>query len=146
MKVILLRDVARLGKRSEVKDVPAGHALNFLIPQKLALPATPENLRRIEKEHAHHAEKTAHHEADFKVALETLSKEAIELSAQANAQGHLFKGIHAADIALRFKELNIPISADEIDLAHPIKEVGEHTVLLRTPTQQSSCIVRIIPL
>ena len=46
MKVILLRDVAKIGKRFEVKEVPTGHALNFLIPKKLAEPATTEALRR----------------------------------------------------------------------------------------------------
>lgn len=144
MKVILLRDVARIGKRSEVKDVPAGHALNFLIPRKMALPATAENLRRTEKEQAHHAAKSAHHDADFKATLLMLSTTPVELSMDANAQGHLFKGIHAADIALRFKELNIPIEVSEIEVSHPIKEVGDHTVSLRAGNQSGTFTLRII--
>lgn len=144
MKVILLRDVARIGKRSEVKDVPAGHALNFLIPRKMALPATTENLRRIETEHAHHAAQSAHHDADFSAALLTLSTTPIELPMEANAQGNLFKGVHAADIALRFKDLNIPIEVNEIELLHPIKEVGDHIVSLRAGSQSGTFTLRIV--
>lgn len=146
MKVILLRDVARIGKRGEVKEVPTGHALNFLIPRKLALPATPENLKRTEQERAHNTEKAAHHDADFKAALATLSAAPVELKAQANAQGHLFKGIRAADIAVRFQELSIPIDVSEIVLEQPIKEVGEHTVTLSSKNERGTCTVRIIPL
>lgn len=144
MKVILLRDVARIGKRSEVKDVPAGHALNFLIPRKMALPATAENLKRIEKEHAHHAARSAHHDADFEKTLRTLSTTPVELPMEANAQGHLFKGVHAADIAIRFKELSLPIEINEIELLHPIKEVGDHTVSLHSGDKNGTFILRIV--
>ena len=50
MKVILLKDVPRIGRKFDVKDVPDGHALNFLIPRKLALRGTPDAIARIEKE------------------------------------------------------------------------------------------------
>ncbi len=46
MRVILLRDIARLGRKGEIKDVPDGHAFNFLIPGKHAVPATAENTKR----------------------------------------------------------------------------------------------------
>lgn len=144
MKVILLRDVARIGKRSEVKDVPSGHALNFLIPRKMALPATAENLRRTEREQAHRATKDANHDADFKATLLMLSTTPVELSMDANVQGHLFKGVHATDIAHRFSELSIPIEVSEIEVSHPIKEVGDHTVSLRAGNQSGTFTLRII--
>ncbi len=144
MKVVLLRDVARIGKRQEIKEVPAGHAINFLIPRKLALPATPENVRRVTAIKTQEETRVKHHTADFKAALAQFETTPVELTVEANAQGNLFKGIHAADIAHRFSELNIKIGETEILLPHPIKSIGDHIIKLRVDGQEGTCTLRVL--
>lgn len=131
MKVILLRDVARLGKRSEVKEVPDGHAINFLIPRKLAVIANPEALKRVAAESKSHAEQEQHAEAAFKTSLEKLSEAPTVYATEANAQGHLFKGVSAADIAQQFSGVpGVTILKNQVVLEHPLKSVGVHEIQL----------------
>ncbi len=130
MKVILIRDVARLGRKSEVKEVPDGHAINFLLPRKLAIIATKESLKRLTEETGKHAmieENTQNH---FLTALEQNKDKAITHTVEANDQGHLFKGIHADDIANLLNEHGFNITRQNIILETPIKSVGVHTIPL----------------
>lgn len=143
MKVILLRDVAKIGRRFEVKEVPAGHAHNFLIPRKLAEPATAESLRRLEVELKKKSILVGRHDSDFKSALDTLSKTPIELTLPANKQGSLFKGVHASDIVKLIVTKGVSVTESEVVLDHPIKEVGEHTVTLRSGSTEGTIILRI---
>lgn len=145
MKVILIKDVARLGRKSEVKDVPSGHALNFLIPRKLAVIATPEQLRRhtveakqidVQKEHARET---------FLSACAVLAEAHIPYRVDANEQGHLFKGIHAEDIlALLKAEKEIVLTKKNILLDHPIKELGTYTIPLTLEDVKGVCTIDII--
>lgn len=143
MKVILLQDVARIGRRFDVKDVPRGHALNYLIPRKMAEPATKENLRRVEAMRTTIATNAASRGEAFAEALSKLSGIKVELSAEANKQGHLFSGIKADKIAARLEEKGYAISADEIVLAQPIKETGDHTVTLRSGEMEGTFVLTV---
>jgi large subunit ribosomal protein L9 len=121
MKVILLRDVKRLGRRHEVKEVSDGYAANFLLPKKLAAPATNEALAKqeqlIEQERKTRTEREA-----LKIRIES---EPIEIEAVKGARGEVFKGVSARDIerALRAKGL---AGNYAVELDRPIKSVGEH--------------------
>jgi large subunit ribosomal protein L9 len=129
MKVILLKDVKGVGRKFEEKEVSNGHALNFLIPNKLALPATSANAGQIKslKESS-----LAHKEALSQKLEEELNKlEGLELSIKvpANSKGHLFASLHKDQIALILKkEKGIEISADSIKLDEPIKELGNFDI------------------
>lgn len=131
MKVILLRDVARIGRKYEVKDVPDGHAQNFLIPRKFAEAATPHNLKRLEERSAHvHADTQAAQE-QFEALIAALAEKPAVITAGANEKGNLFKGVHAEDIVSALTAATgISVSADVVVLPRPIKETGEHTVTL----------------
>ncbi len=138
MKVILLQDIARMGRKYEVKQVPDGHAQNYLIPRKLVLPATPQNL----KWQSEHAARRGAAEAEtaelFTTFLAHADSVPIVISVVANEQGHLFKGLGAVDIA---KELShrtgIMLTPSAIELARPIKEVGAHEVVVAVGSKQS---------
>jgi large subunit ribosomal protein L9 len=143
MKVILLRDVAKIGRRFEVKEVPAGHATNFLIPRKLAEPATPEALRRHSVEMKKKSIMTERHDSGFKSVLESLKGTIIEFAVPANEQGHLFKGVHEADIAGYLTKQGMAVTVSEIVLPHPIKETGEHVVTLKSGDVTGTCTIRI---
>ena len=132
MKVILLQDVARVGRKYEVKSVPDGHAHNYLIPKMLALPATPQNIAR----QSERAEQTRAHAArdaeSFEQFLAQAGSAPSVIPAAANERGVLFKGLHAADIARALStEAGITLGADAIVLEEPLKTVGEHRITLR---------------
>ncbi len=144
MKVILLKDVARIGRRGAIIEVPTGHALNFLMPRKMAEPATPENLKRQLERQSKQAQNVVATEASFEEALKKLSETPVELSAPANEQGHLFKGIKAIDISDRLKELGLVISPENIDLPQPIKALGAHEVALMSGMKRGVFTLTII--
>lgn len=144
MKVILIKDVARLGRRGEVKEVPNGHALNFLIPRKLAIIATEEGMKRLNEEIKKHGEKREHAQQSFTEALARLEKENIPYPIEANDKGVLFKGISAQDIAEQFEKMGIPISRENIMLKQPIKEVGIHDIVLTHGKIEGVCKLEVI--
>lgn len=145
MKVILIKDVARLGRKSEVKDVPDGHALNFLIPKKLAVIATPEQLRRVTEEAKKHGEQHEHALKEFTQICESLKGKVVNYSVEANEQGHLFKGINAEDIVKHLKDTEkIVLSADVVHLEHPIKDLGTHQIPLSFKGVQGVCTLEIV--
>lgn len=129
MKVILLRDVAKIGRKSEVKDVPDGHAINFLIPRKLAILASPENMKRITEVSEKHASMVAGSVERFKEAL-TRNEGGVSMHAEANAQGNLFKGIRAEDVATLLNTHGFALEKQHVVLPSPIKQVGTHEIAL----------------
>lgn len=129
MKVILLRDVGGIGKKYEVKDVSDGHALNYLVPQKLAQVATPSLLKKFEEEKAIEIARKKKEVETVTKAIEALKGGALEMTANMNEKGHLFSAVHKSDLARLVKDrtgLSLPESAFEV--TKQIKEAGEHTI------------------
>lgn len=144
MKVILIKDVARLGRRSEIKEVPDGHALNFLIPRKLAIIATPEGMKRLNEELQKKGEHKATIEKNFEAGLAKLEKQTVSYPADANEKGSLFKGISAQDIAAHLTAQHFPVEKSNIVLAHPIKEVGVHEIGLTHGKVKGSFTLEVV--
>lgn len=130
MKVILLQDIARIGKRFEIKNVPDGHALNFLIPKKLAEPATSENVKRLEKQQARVQESATATTQAFTEMLERITGQKIIMPVEANEQGHLFSGVKAEDIAAHLSHEYGQVPTEHVHIAVPLKELGDHQVEL----------------
>ena len=131
MKVILLDDIPKLGRRGEVRDVSDGYARNYLLPQKLALLASPGNLRnldQIQKRHEAHAA-TARAEALAKVPIiETLT---LSLTRQASEEGRLYGSVGAQDLVAFLGQHGIALEKRRVGLQEPIKALGEYTVPVR---------------
>ncbi|MCF7815675.1 MAG: 50S ribosomal protein L9 [Candidatus Pacebacteria bacterium] len=144
MKVILTKDVARLGKRSEVKEVPSGHALNFLIPRKLAVIATPENMKRLSQVVLKQNELKHNNEQAFEETVSALREKLVEYKIEANDQGHLFKGVSAENIATYLQEIGHQVTKTQIQLEHPIKEIGQHDIPLVFGKIQGVCHLVIV--
>ncbi len=145
MKVILIKDVARLGRKSEVKDVPSGHALNFLIPRKFAVIATDEQLKRIGEEEKQHGAQKEHAQKVFMDACAVLAEKRIRYPAPANEKGHLFKGINADDIQKYLESTeHIVLQKQVILLAHPIKELGIHEIPLSFGGGKGMCTLEVV--
>ncbi len=129
MKIILLKDVAKVGKKYDVKEISEGYAQNLLIPKGLAVAATADVLKRIDLE-------KAREEGEKKVHLELLLKNLKELDGvivsvteRANEKGHLFASIHKPEVVKAiFEQTRLQISPDHIVMDTHIKEVGVHTI------------------
>ena len=129
MKVILLKSVPKIGKKYDVMDVSSGFAMNSLFPRGLAELATPKGLVRVK-------ELKAAEEVERKVREDLLLKNlgdiaaaSITLEGKANAKGHLFAGLHKAELIAALKDqARVDITEEYIVLEKPIKEVGVHKV------------------
>ncbi len=129
MKIILLKDVAKLGRKFDVKDVSSGHATNLLIPNGLAIPATKDALKRFELERAKAEGERKVQDELLMNNIKSLDGITLNISGKANEKGHLFAGVHKEGIAKELDaQLHLSVDPASIILEHPIKEVGEHTI------------------
>ncbi len=132
MKVILINDVPKLGKKHDVKDVSNGHALNLLLPQGLAIAATPQALKRAIVEKAKTEGERKVHEELLMQNLKSLEDVSITISGKANEKGHLFAGLHREAIAKELAaQAHVQIDPSFIQLDEPIKTVGEHEIEIK---------------
>lgn len=125
MKVILLQDVKKVGKKFEVKEVADGYARNFLLSKNLAREATEETLtwlhtqKKILEEKASEALKEVQEIASRMDDLEVI------VPVKVGAEGQLFESISVQKIADQLKAMGFSIKKDQIELKEPIKELGE---------------------
>lgn len=138
MKIILLKDVAKIGKRYETKDVADGFAVNSLLPRGLAIPATSENIKKISVEVAREAGEKKLHEELLAKELEKIEGKTVVYEGKTNAKGHLFAGLHAKDIAQK-----INIDPSYIVLDKPIKETGDHTIKIKAGNKTTSFVLTV---
>lgn len=144
MKVILLKDVPKVGRKYEIKNIADGYARNMLFPKKLAEPATPESEARIEKMKAQDA-------GNKKIQAELLAKnlsavegKEITIVGKANEEGHLFAGIHMGEILKALKEqLHVDANEEMIGLDKPLKETGVFPVTLSAGGKSATFNIKI---
>lgn len=138
MQVILLTDVKKVGQRGSVVSVADGYALNVLIPQKKAVPATPENLKKHEKGVADAKLKADTSATQAREMLSKIDGKTLTIVAKAGPTGTLFKSLHAEDIVAEIKKqwgVDLPTSAVILD--HPIKQSGSCRVSIRAQGARS---------
>lgn len=138
MKVLFLKDVPKLGKKHDVKEVSDGYARNFLFPKKLAEPATKEAEQRVLKIKKEQAEMRKIDEDLLMKNLKALADTVVTLQGKANEKGHLFAAIHKEEIISKIRETGLRIPADHILLEKPIKETGEHIIPFTLGTKQGT--------
>ena len=125
MKIILLKDVSGVGKRETLEEVADGYALNFLIPNSLAVQATPQKVADLEKRRNESDVNVAARHAKWELTLENLAGKSIVLRAKVNEKGHLYKSItHRAitDEIEKSRKIELPNGA--ISVKESIKSVG----------------------
>jgi large subunit ribosomal protein L9 len=129
MKVILRQDVEKVGLRGEVIDVARGFARNFLLPRKLAEPATPARVAELEKVTSHRA---LHEAQDFEQAQEMsqrLGQIELRFDVKAGDTGVLFGSVTATDIADTLWERHkIRVDRKRIELGESIKRIGRYEI------------------
>lgn len=143
MKVILLKDVKKVGKKFETVEVSAGFARNFLFAQKLAEVATTKSVERFELARSLSLEKMKAEEAKIAKELERIQNTTITIKGKANEKGNLFAGIHSEELVpLVEKELGLKLEATHIVMDKPIKELGEHQIVIRV--QDKEATIRVV--
>lgn len=144
MRVILLKDVAKLGKKDEVKEIKQGYALNFLIPQKLARAATDVDIKALEKRLE---EKKIHEKISEELIYETIKSldgKIVEIAEKANDNGHLFSKVHKNEIVDAIKNsTGLLIEEDWIILYDEIKEIGERELIIKSGKFKATVIISV---
>jgi len=144
MRVILLKDISKIGQRNDVKEVADGFAMNYLIPRRLAEVATAKKIGVLAKRRAEVSEKEAAQTKILHESVKKISGKTISLSAKANEQGHLFKGLRERDIALAIeKESGVRLPLSALVLPEPLKEIGEHTLTVSAGGGETSVTILV---
>jgi large subunit ribosomal protein L9 len=144
MQVILLKDVSGVGQRGAVKNVADGFALNHLIPNKMAQPATPEALKNLAAKNAEDKAHRERQEKEWEAIVGKMKNFTLMVRANANKQGHLYKKITPEDIARVLSEQGIDLPAEAIRPKMPIKEVGAWPVVIRLGAREATVTVDIV--
>lgn len=144
MKVILKRDVAKVGRKNEVKEVADGFARNSLIPQGLAVPATAENLAKVKEVEKGKVEAGIRVNSAFAALRDKLADQTVTIKQKAGPEGHLFAGLREKDLAqILAKETGVEVKPDWLELSKPLKSVGEHKITLRQGESDFVCLLMI---
>ena len=143
MKVILLQDVAKIGRKYEVRNVADGYARNFLLPQHLATFATPEAVARTAADRERKVGERALSEELLGKTFESLNDQIIEIREKMNEQGHLFSSVDREDIANAIRDQkNVALDPMYVDLDKPLKSSGEYDIELRSDGKRA--MVRVV--
>ncbi|PIQ92566.1 MAG: 50S ribosomal protein L9 [Parcubacteria group bacterium CG11_big_fil_rev_8_21_14_0_20_39_14] len=133
MKVILLQDIESLGKKYEVKGVKDGYAKNFLIPRFLAKPATKKALIWLEIQKEIETKKAEEDLKKFQEMASSLEGQEIVIPVKIGEKEQLFESVGAQRISERLKELGFNVEKNQINFDEPIRELGEHKVIISFP-------------
>ena len=131
MEVILRQYVEHLGKRGDVVKVAAGYARNYLLPRKLALPATDGNKRHVERERKIVEAREAAEKGQAEAIAAKLTSVDIAIERRVGDTEQLYGSVTAVDIADYLKTQGFEIDRRKLILPEPIKAIGDHTVPLK---------------
>jgi large subunit ribosomal protein L9 len=130
-RILLREDVDDLGARGEIVRVRAGYARNYLLPRKLAVEATTNNVKAIEQERAALLKKEANERSTAQGQADQLGALLLEFKRKAGEQGALYGSVTSMDIADELKQRGYEIDRHRIHLREPLKRLGEFAVPLR---------------
>lgn len=144
MLVLLLQNVNKLGDKNEIKNVSDGYAKNFLFPKKLAIKATPELIKKAEKQKVLEEKKQ---EEIQKLSTEQAKKiegKRFIIKVKAGEEGQLFEAISAIKIAEKMNQNGFNIDQKQIILKEPIKKIGDHKVSVKFGADLQSTVTVVI--
>ena len=145
MKVVLLKDVSGLGRLGDVKDVADGHARNYLLPQRLAAMATPQEMVKVEQLRKVETRRKAKEEDELRALAAKLQGTIVTVKAKVGQGGTLYGSVTNADIAEELGKLTgYEIAKRKVEVEDPIKELGEFEVGVRLgPNLLSKVTVKV---
>ncbi|HEX2610257.1 MAG TPA: 50S ribosomal protein L9 [Gemmatimonadales bacterium] len=146
IEVILREDIKTLGRAGEMVKVKPGYARNYLLPQGLAYEATEGNKKRVAAEGRVRAARDQAERSEAERLASSLSQVSLKLSGKAGEEGKLFGSITSQDIADALGQQGYQIDRRKIELDHPIKTTGAHTVSIRLhPEVHAQLGVSVVP-
>ena len=131
MKVILRTDITNVGRQGEVKDVAAGFARNYLLPKKLVMEATAQNMKIWEREKIKLEKIREEIISNAKIVAEKIENTEFSIKVKLGENGKIFGSVTVANLAKLFAEKDFNINKHDILLPAPIKEVGKISVNIR---------------
>ena len=146
MKVILLQDVPKVGKKDQVLEAKEGYARNYLFPKKLAVEATPANMKELQRQEKIRAEKAAELKAEAVALGEKLKNTTVTIQTKCGDGGKLFGAVTNKEIAEQLeKSTGIKIDKRKINLEENIKTLGTYRPLVKLhPDVHVELAVKII--
>ena len=132
MKVVFIKDVTRVGRAGEVKEVADGYAKNFLLPKKLALPATPSSIKMAEAQLRKEEQGQQRHAEELVEVARQLEGLSLDFKMKVMEEGRLYGSIRDNQIAEELKRLTgIDIERTRIELLEPIRQLGSYELTIR---------------
>ena len=131
MEVILREDVDKLGNRGQTVEVAAGYARNFLLPKRMAVRATQANKKIVEQERQAHVRREATERGAAEELAKLLNGVSVTIAQKAGEMDQLFGSVTSKDIAEALEKQNFTIERRKIHLDEPIKQLGEHPVVVK---------------
>jgi large subunit ribosomal protein L9 len=131
MEVILREDIEKLGSRGDVVKVAPGYARNFLLPKRLAVPATDSNRKIVEQERQAHLRKEAKLKGEAEELSKLLTGVTVSISQKAGENDQLFGSVTSKDVADGLAAQNFNVDRRKVQLEEPIKQLGEFKVPVR---------------
>ncbi|MFH1354632.1 MAG: 50S ribosomal protein L9 [Candidatus Omnitrophota bacterium] len=131
MKIILTKDVEKLGKAGSVIKVKDGYARNFLIPNKMAIPNTVSNIKRLEQVNQRKLQETEKLKKEYQELREKLAGLSLTIPVLAQEEDKLYASIAAQDIAAALKDEGYEIDKNSIMLSDPIRALGIYEVEIK---------------
>jgi large subunit ribosomal protein L9 len=125
MKVVLLKDIEKFGKKYEIKEVKEGFARNFLFPKGLAKIATKQNLKEAEARKELEDKKAEEELKKIQKEAENIEGMEVSITVKVGDNNQLFESVSPQKIAEKLKEMNFNIKKEQIEVSEPIKELGE---------------------
>lgn len=145
-EVILREDVRFLGKAGELVRVKPGYARNYLLPQGLAYEATAGNKKRIEAETKARSVRLAAEKEGAEAQAAGINALDLTIEGKAGEGDRLFGSITAQDLAAALAAKGVEVDRRKIELDHPIKTLGEHTVSIRLHPEVAAALkVKVVP-
>ncbi len=131
MQIILQEDIDKLGHRGDVVTVKPGYARNYLLPRSLAIEATPGNMNALERIRTSLAKKTATELEAAKKQAELLTGVSLNFKRKTGENDQMFGSVTTGDIAEGLAVQGFKIDKRQVQLAEPIKAIGEHDVTVK---------------
>jgi large subunit ribosomal protein L9 len=144
MRIILQENVEKLGTRGEVVDVSEGYARNYLLPRKLAIPATEGNTKRLAQIRASLAKKEASEKGLAEVLASQIAAATVTLTRKSGESDQLFGSVTSADIAEALAALGYNVDKRKIQLDEPIKLLGEYSVPVKLHHEVSATVKVVV--
>lgn len=141
MKVVLLKDVDKLGKAGDVVDVSRGYANNFLLRRKLAVELTPENLNILKNQQQAAAEKAQRLLEEAREIKEKITDKHFTLTIKTGSQGRLYGSVTTMDIAAVLEKAGYTVDKRNITVKEKIEKAGEYKVDVKLHPEVSTGII-----